>query len=113
MRPTVDGFFYGHLSWHLSLCEIQAGNWEEALRTYRDAIALDRRSGRRASPRKSGLHGLRCSSGLKPSLSSPSTGIGQITFVSENFLRSWAVCSAAVPLGPDDEQAAPARAACG
>src|ERR1700747_1928237 len=29
-----DGFFYGHLSWHLSLCEIQAGNWEEALRTY-------------------------------------------------------------------------------
>ena len=21
-----DGFFYGHLSWHLSLCEIQAGN---------------------------------------------------------------------------------------
>jgi tetratricopeptide (TPR) repeat protein len=30
-----DGFFYGHLSWHLSLCEIQAGNWEEALRTYR------------------------------------------------------------------------------
>jgi tetratricopeptide (TPR) repeat protein len=40
-----DGFFYGHLSWHLSLCEIQAGNWEEALRTYRDAIALDRHSG--------------------------------------------------------------------
>jgi tetratricopeptide (TPR) repeat protein len=40
-----DGFFYGHLSWHLSLCEIQAGNWEEALRTYRDAIALDRHRG--------------------------------------------------------------------
>jgi len=40
-----DGFFYGHLSWHLSLCEIQAGNWEEALRTYRDAIALERHSG--------------------------------------------------------------------
>ena len=40
-----DGFFYGHLSWHLSLCEIQAGNWEEARRTYRDAIALDRHSG--------------------------------------------------------------------
>src|SRR5215468_2866590 len=40
-----DGFFYGHLSWHLSLCEIQAGNWEEALRTYRDAIALDQHSG--------------------------------------------------------------------
>jgi tetratricopeptide (TPR) repeat protein len=40
-----DGFFYGHLSWHLSLCEIQAGNWEEALRLYSDAIALDRHSG--------------------------------------------------------------------
>ena len=22
-----EGFFYGHLSWHLSLCEIQAGDW--------------------------------------------------------------------------------------
>jgi tetratricopeptide (TPR) repeat protein len=40
-----DGFFYGHLSWHLSLCEIQAGNWEEALRLYQDALALDRHSG--------------------------------------------------------------------
>ena len=40
-----DGFFHGHLSWHLSLCEIQAGNWAEALRLYRDAIALDRHSG--------------------------------------------------------------------
>ncbi len=40
-----EGFFYGHLSWHLSLCEIQAGNWERALRVYRDAIALDRHSG--------------------------------------------------------------------
>src|SRR3954452_21331375 len=40
-----DGFFYGHLSWHLSLCEIQAGNWAEAMRLYRDAIALDRHSG--------------------------------------------------------------------
>jgi tetratricopeptide (TPR) repeat protein len=40
-----DGFFYGHLSWHLSLCEIQAGNWAEALQLYRDAIALDRHSG--------------------------------------------------------------------
>jgi tetratricopeptide (TPR) repeat protein len=40
-----DGFFYGHLSWHLSLCEIQAGNWAEALRLYRDAIALARHSG--------------------------------------------------------------------
>ncbi|MGH7093245.1 MAG: tetratricopeptide repeat protein, partial [Stellaceae bacterium] len=40
-----DGFFYGHLSWHLSLCELQAGNWAQALRLYQDAIALDRHSG--------------------------------------------------------------------
>ena len=40
-----EGFFYGHLSWHLSLCEIQAGEWTTALRLYRDAIALDRHSG--------------------------------------------------------------------
>jgi tetratricopeptide (TPR) repeat protein len=40
-----DGFFHGHLSWHLSLFEIQAGNWTEASRIYRDAIALDRHSG--------------------------------------------------------------------
>ena len=39
------GFFHGHLSWHLSLCELQAGNWAEALRLYRDAIALGRHSG--------------------------------------------------------------------
>lgn len=40
-----DGFFHGHLSWHLSLFELQAGNWDNALRLYRDAIALDRHSG--------------------------------------------------------------------
>jgi tetratricopeptide (TPR) repeat protein len=40
-----EGFFYGHLSWHLSLCEIQTGEWTKALRLYRDAIALDRHSG--------------------------------------------------------------------
>jgi tetratricopeptide (TPR) repeat protein len=40
-----DGFFHGHLSWHLSLFEIQAGNFAEASRLYRDAIALDRHSG--------------------------------------------------------------------
>jgi tetratricopeptide (TPR) repeat protein len=40
-----NGFFYGHLSWHLSLCELQAGNWGEALRLYQDAIALARHSG--------------------------------------------------------------------
>src|SRR5271156_5607407 len=40
-----DGFFHGHLSWHLSLCEIQTGNLTEALSVYQDAIALDRHSG--------------------------------------------------------------------
>jgi tetratricopeptide (TPR) repeat protein len=40
-----DGFFHGHLSWHLSLCAIQAGNWSEALSLYQDAMALDRHSG--------------------------------------------------------------------
>jgi tetratricopeptide (TPR) repeat protein len=40
-----EGFFYGHLSWHLTLCEIHAGNWTEAQRIYQDAIALDRHSG--------------------------------------------------------------------
>lgn len=40
-----DGFFNGHLSWHLSLCEIQAGNWPQALSLYRDAMVLDRHSG--------------------------------------------------------------------
>src|ERR1700726_4438130 len=40
-----DGFFYGHLSWHLSLFELQAGNWAKAPLLYRDAIALDRHSG--------------------------------------------------------------------
>jgi tetratricopeptide (TPR) repeat protein len=45
--PTYprDGFFYGHLSWHFSLVEIQAGNWEHALQLYRDAIVLHRHSG--------------------------------------------------------------------
>src|SRR5438105_4864245 len=40
-----DGFFYGHLSWHLSLCELQLGNWTQALQLYRDAIALGSHSG--------------------------------------------------------------------
>lgn len=40
-----DGFFYGHLSWHLSLFEIQAGDRTQAWRLYRDAIALDHHSG--------------------------------------------------------------------
>jgi tetratricopeptide (TPR) repeat protein len=40
-----EGFFYGHLSWHLSLFELQVGNWTEASRVYHDAFALDRHSG--------------------------------------------------------------------
>ncbi len=40
-----NGFFHGHLSWHLTLCELQAGNWSEATRLYRDAIVLDQHSG--------------------------------------------------------------------
>jgi tetratricopeptide (TPR) repeat protein len=40
-----EGFFYGHLSWHLSLSEIQAGEWAKASQLYRDAMALDRHSG--------------------------------------------------------------------
>jgi tetratricopeptide (TPR) repeat protein len=40
-----EGFFHGHVSWHLSLFELQAGHWDEAQRLYRDAITLDRHSG--------------------------------------------------------------------
>src|ERR1700726_685155 len=40
-----DGFFYGHLSWHLSLVEIALGHWAEAQQRYRDAIELGRHSG--------------------------------------------------------------------
>ncbi len=40
-----DGFFYGHLSWHLSLVEIALGHLEEAQQLYHDAIELGRHSG--------------------------------------------------------------------
>jgi tetratricopeptide (TPR) repeat protein len=40
-----EGFFHGHLSWHLSLCELQAGNWADASRLYREAMAIGRHSG--------------------------------------------------------------------
>src|SRR5262249_32370439 len=49
-----NGFFYGHLSWHLSLSAIpathfppatQAANWARATQLYQNAIALDRHSG--------------------------------------------------------------------
>lgn len=40
-----QGFFHGHVSWHLSLFELQAGHWDEAQLLYRNAITLDRHSG--------------------------------------------------------------------
>jgi tetratricopeptide (TPR) repeat protein len=40
-----NGFFHGHLSWHLALFELQAGNWDQAMQLYRDAIALGQHSG--------------------------------------------------------------------
>jgi tetratricopeptide (TPR) repeat protein len=40
-----NGFFHGHLSWHLSLCELQVGNWTHALRLYRDALRVGQHSG--------------------------------------------------------------------
>jgi hypothetical protein len=40
-----EGFFYGHLSWHLSLCELLAGYFARASLLYWDAFALDRHSG--------------------------------------------------------------------
>ena len=41
----ANGAFHGHLSWHLALFELGAGNWTAAQQRYRDAIALDRHSG--------------------------------------------------------------------
>lgn len=40
-----EGSFHGHLSWHLALFELGAGQWERALNLYRDAITLERHSG--------------------------------------------------------------------
>jgi tetratricopeptide (TPR) repeat protein len=40
-----DGSFHGHLSWHLALIELGAGNWTAAQQLYRDAIAPDRHPG--------------------------------------------------------------------
>ncbi len=40
-----DGAFHGHLSWHLALLELGAGNWTGAQQRYRDAIAPDRHPG--------------------------------------------------------------------
>ena len=44
-----DGFFYGHLSWHLSLVEIALGHLDEAQEVYRDAIELEAAIKRRAA----------------------------------------------------------------
>ena len=40
-----EGAFNGHLSWHLALIELAAGNWSAAQQLYRDAIAPDRHPG--------------------------------------------------------------------
>ena len=40
-----DASFHGHLSWHLALLELGAGNWTAAQQVYRDAIAPDQHSG--------------------------------------------------------------------
>jgi tetratricopeptide (TPR) repeat protein len=40
-----DGFFHGHLSWHLALGELAAGNADAAYRLFQDAICPDRHSG--------------------------------------------------------------------
>jgi tetratricopeptide (TPR) repeat protein len=40
-----DGAFRGHLSWHLALFELGAGNWTAAQQLYRDAVAPDRHPG--------------------------------------------------------------------
>jgi tetratricopeptide (TPR) repeat protein len=40
-----EAAFRGHLSWHLALLELAAGNWAAAQRLYRDAIAPDRHPG--------------------------------------------------------------------
>jgi tetratricopeptide (TPR) repeat protein len=40
-----EGAFHGHLSWHLALLELAAGNWTAAQELYRDAIAPDRHPG--------------------------------------------------------------------
>jgi Flp pilus assembly protein TadD len=40
-----DGAFHGHLSWHLALIELGAGNWTAAQQLFRDAITPDRHPG--------------------------------------------------------------------
>jgi tetratricopeptide (TPR) repeat protein len=40
-----EGFFHGHLNWHLALGELEADNAAEAFRLFREAFWLDRHSG--------------------------------------------------------------------
>jgi tetratricopeptide (TPR) repeat protein len=40
-----DGSFHGHLSWHLALLYLHAGDWRAAQQLYRDAVAPDRHPG--------------------------------------------------------------------
>ncbi|MGZ6194943.1 MAG: tetratricopeptide repeat protein [Candidatus Binataceae bacterium] len=40
-----DGGFHGHLSWHLALFELGAGNWAAAQQLYRERIAFEQHSG--------------------------------------------------------------------
>ncbi|MSO99789.1 MAG: tetratricopeptide repeat protein [Acetobacteraceae bacterium] len=40
-----DGLLYSHLSWHLALSDLEAGNEAEALRLYKEAFSLDVHSG--------------------------------------------------------------------
>jgi tetratricopeptide (TPR) repeat protein len=40
-----NGFFHGHLSWHLALVELASGNAAAAFRLQREAFGLDRHSG--------------------------------------------------------------------
>jgi tetratricopeptide (TPR) repeat protein len=40
-----DGGFHGHLSWHLALFELAAGNWAAAQQLFRERIALEQHSG--------------------------------------------------------------------
>jgi tetratricopeptide (TPR) repeat protein len=40
-----EGAFNGHLSWHLALIELAAGNWTRAQQLYRDAVVPDRHPG--------------------------------------------------------------------